>query len=103
MEVITADWLKERLGSERGARVALAEALGVKPDIISKMLSGVRQPQAREIPLILKFFEQSPSAPDPELVAVWSELEEQERAFLINAARAQIAARNSAPEKSDEE
>lgn len=103
MQVITPEWLKERLGNDRGKRAQLAKALGISPDKVSKMLSGSRKPQAEEIPIIHAFFGASHPEVDPELAEVWSELEPSERLFLLNAAKAQLAARRQPPQKLDEE
>lgn len=98
MEKITSEWLKERLGDDRGKKAALAEALGLTNDKISKMISGIRKPQAEEIPTIHAFFGETASDVDPELAAVWRQLEPSERTFLLNAAKAQIAAKDHLPE-----
>jgi DNA-binding transcriptional regulator YdaS (Cro superfamily) len=94
MQMITTEWLNERLANDRGKRAALAVALGIGPDKVSKMLSGTRKPQANEVPTILAFFGESADGVDPELAEVWSQLEPSERMFLLNAAKAQIAARD---------
>lgn len=103
MEVITSKWLADHLGDDRGKRAALAEALGVTPDKVSKMLAGTRKPQAEEIPTILAFFGEADPSADPELAAIWRELEPSERVFLLNAAKAQIAARRQSPVRSGED
>lgn len=62
MEIIDGNWIKERLSAARGSRAALAEATGLRPDQISKIIKGERKVQAREIPRILAFFgETAPS------------------------------------------
>lgn len=94
METITPEWLRARLDGDRGKKAALAEALGIGADKISKMISGARKPQAEEIPKILAFFGETQSNVDPELAAVWRQLEPSERLFLLNAAKAQIASRD---------
>jgi hypothetical protein len=43
MEIITGEWIKARLKGGRSEKARLAEAMGVTPDILSKVLSGVRQ------------------------------------------------------------
>ena len=73
MQVITSKWLQERLGSDRGKRAELADALGIGADKVSKMLSGTRKAQAEEIPTILAFFGEAPKDVDPELAEVWSQ------------------------------
>lgn len=103
MQKITPEWLRERLGNERGARAALSDALGLKPDQISKMLAGTRKPQADEVPAILAFFGEHAPSVDPELAAVWSELKPSERMLILNLAKAQIDARRRSQGQSDEE
>lgn len=56
MDVIDGKWIAARLGSGRGAKVALADALGVKPDVVSKILGGTRRVQPEEIPKVLAHF-----------------------------------------------
>ncbi|WP_299933388.1 hypothetical protein [uncultured Pelagimonas sp.] len=97
MDEITPEWLKARLGTDRGQKAALAEALGLSNDKVSKMLGGTRKPQAQEIPTILAFFGETTATTDPELQAVWQKLTPSERLFLLNAAKAQISARESQP------
>lgn len=101
MEIIDAKWLQKRLGNDRGKRAQLAERLGVSPDKVSKMLSGTRKPQSQEIPTILAFFGEGEPNSDPEILALWKELQPSEREFLLNAAKAQIASRSQTPEQSD--
>ena len=103
MQVVTPEWLRERLGNDRGKRAKLAKELGVSPDKVSKMLAGSRKPQADEIPVIYAFFGVTDLQVDPELAEVWSELKESERLFLLTAAKAQIAARQHLQKKSGEE
>lgn len=103
MEPITADWLRQRLGRDRGKKAMLAEALGLGSDKISKMLSGARKPQAEEIPKILAFFGESQAEVDPELLEAWQQLLPEERVFLLSVARAQIAERGTLHLQSDEE
>ena len=87
METIDAQWLKKRLSGDRGQKAALAEAIGVGTDKISKMISGIRKVQADEIPKILAFFGEASQEVDPELLAIWQKLAPQERVFLLNAAK----------------
>lgn len=56
LDEIDSNWIKSRLKGERGEIARIAEALGVKPDQASKIVSGVRRLQANEIPLIARFF-----------------------------------------------
>ena len=99
MEPITAEWLRERLDGDRGRKTELADALGIGSDKVSKMIAGTRKPQAEEIPKILAFFGKTNPGVDPELAEVWQKLEPQERLFLLNAAKAQIAARDQSQQE----
>lgn len=55
LDKITPDWIKEQLGNSRGGQARLAEALGVKPDIVTKIVSGNRRVQPAELAVILEF------------------------------------------------
>jgi DNA-binding transcriptional regulator YdaS (Cro superfamily) len=103
METITAEWLRIRLEGDRGKKAELAEALGIGADKVSKMISGARKPQAEEIPKILAFFGATSTTVDPELAEVWQQLEPSERLFLLNAAKAQLAARDQSQKEPGEE
>ena len=56
MDVIDGKWIAERLTGKHGERAELARFLGVKPDIVTKILSGGRRVQPEEIPLVLEYF-----------------------------------------------
>ena len=56
MEAIDLRWISSRLTGARGEKARLAEALGVSPDQVAKMLAGVRRVQTGEIPKLLAFF-----------------------------------------------
>lgn len=56
METIDLRWISSRLTGARGEKARLAEALGVSPDQVAKMLAGVRRVQTGEIPKLLAFF-----------------------------------------------
>jgi hypothetical protein len=56
MDVIDGTWIAARIGGEHGRRAALARAMGVTPDKVTKIIKGEREVQAREIPAILAFF-----------------------------------------------
>ncbi|MDD7973425.1 S24 family peptidase [Roseinatronobacter alkalisoli] len=58
MEVIDARWISSRLTGRRGERAELARFIGVKPDVVTKILSGERRVQPEEIPRVLQYFEQ---------------------------------------------
>lgn len=57
MEVIDRDWIEKRLTGRRGERAELARFMNVKPDIVTKILSGERRVQPEEMPRVLEFFE----------------------------------------------
>lgn len=55
------EWLGKMLeGAERGTKARLAERLGISGDMVSKMLSGVRDITADELPQISAFFKVMP-------------------------------------------
>lgn len=56
METVDRDWLEKRLTGKRGELARIAEALRIKPDQVSKIISGDRRIQPEEIPKLLKFF-----------------------------------------------
>lgn len=107
MDVIDGNWIKARLTGERGEQARLAEAMGIDNDKISKVLKGIRRVQPDEIPRVLAFFQaEQADADDPalqELRNLWPELSPEDRIFLRNAAKAQIAARHQALEQDQEE
>ncbi len=77
MEVIDADWIKRHLTHRHGELKALADAVGLKPDKITKILNGTRQVKSYEAPRIAAFFQQdlpgfAERAPDyrPQVVPV---------------------------------
>lgn len=56
MDVIDADWIKRHLTQRHGELKALADATGLSPDKITKILKGERQIKAHEAPRIAAFF-----------------------------------------------
>ena len=56
MELIDRDWIIKRMSGKRGEQARLAEHMGVKPDIIAKILSGKRRVQPEEMRRIHAFF-----------------------------------------------
>lgn len=56
MEVIDAQWIRNRLTNRHGELKALADAAGMTPDKITKILKGERQIKAHEIPAIVAYF-----------------------------------------------
>ncbi len=66
MEVIDRHWIKAHLGA-RGDQKRLADAIGITPDQVTKILNGTRKVQADEIPAILRYFnaDQPPGFREP--------------------------------------
>lgn len=58
MEQIDRYWIQNRLDGTRGEKAALASAIGISTDKLSKILKGERNIQAREIPKLLAFFQE---------------------------------------------
>lgn len=57
MQVIDGKWIASRLTGAYGEKARLAEAIGIEPFKLSRILKGEREVQASEIPAILRFFE----------------------------------------------
>lgn len=58
MDLIDADWIKRHLTNRHGELKALADAVGLSPDKITKILKGERQIKAHEALRIAAFFRQ---------------------------------------------
>lgn len=56
MDLIDADWIKRHLTQRHGELKALADATGLSPDKITKILKGTRQIKSHEAPRIKAFF-----------------------------------------------
>jgi hypothetical protein len=56
MDVIDREWISSRLSGTRGEKAALAVAMGVTRDIVTKILNGERKVQGHEVPAVLRFF-----------------------------------------------
>ena len=56
MDVIDADWIRRHRTGRHGELKALADAIGVEPDKITKILNGTRQVKSHEAPRIAAFF-----------------------------------------------
>ncbi len=56
MDVIDADWIRRHRTGRHGELKALADAVGVDPDKITKILNGTRQVKSHEAPRIAAFF-----------------------------------------------
>ena len=57
MDVIDADWINRHRTHRHGELKALADAVGLEPDKITKILNGTRKVQAHEAPRIAAFFQ----------------------------------------------
>ena len=62
---IDGKWLADKLAGQRGAKADLARHLGIEPDKISKIVSGVRRLTAEEMVKVAEFFREG-SGPDPD-------------------------------------
>ena len=95
MEQIDREWLKDRLAGDRGEQARLSRETGISPDKISKILSGKRQVQSSEAPVIYGFFypqETGPLTQDQlEILSLWQKLSEVEREFLKKTAKGLLA------------
>lgn len=56
MDTIDGEWVKKRLTGKRGEKAALARALGIGPDMVTKILNGDRNVQPAEFGPLLSFF-----------------------------------------------
>lgn len=56
MRTIDAQWIRDHLPPERGAKAELAAAMGVRPEAVTRILAGTRGIKATEIPRILAYF-----------------------------------------------
>lgn len=74
MPKIDADWIRERIGTERGAVVRLAEAVGMHPNHLSKVMSRQRRLNSDETIAILEYFSKPPELA-PELVPLLDRIE----------------------------
>lgn len=59
MNHIDAEWIKDRLTGKRGEMAALARAMGIDSDKMSKVMRGERRVQPEEIPGALEFFNET--------------------------------------------
>lgn len=57
MDVIDRHWLQTRLSGRHGEQRKLADAVGLSPDKITKILKGERAIRAHEIPRFLQYFQ----------------------------------------------
>lgn len=55
-QIIDGSWISSQLTGRRGEKADLARSLGVRPDIVSKIISGERSVQPEELPKLLAFF-----------------------------------------------
>lgn len=106
MFVVDAEWIKKRLGDDRGRKAELARAMGIEADKLSKILGGTRNIKAEEVPKILKFFGAIQEPLDPQvqrLVSILVQLKPEELAFLGTASEALLAARGQVHSQPAEE
>lgn len=75
MTYINSQWLRDNLPRKRGTKIALARAIGVRPEIITRILSGERAIKSDEIPAICEFFGLGTLSPDQPLAAQMTERE----------------------------
>lgn len=75
MDVIDANWIKDRLSGEHGEQARLAEAMGIDSDKLSKILRGQRRVQAKEIPGAISFFEKEDANRWAELFQIMGDLD----------------------------
>jgi phage repressor protein C with HTH and peptisase S24 domain len=67
---IDAAWIRDRLGAGRGAQARLAEAIGMNPNHLAKVMQGVRRVSADEALAMVDYFdgagrsERLPEVPD---------------------------------------
>ena len=68
MDVIDGSWIRARLSARHGSQKALADAIGMPPDQLTKIMKGGRQVKAHEIPKILAYFNenQQPGLREPQ-------------------------------------
>lgn len=88
---IDAKWIKERLTGERGEKAALARALNIEPEKVSRILSGDRQIKAGEVPLIRQFFASAGLSPNDQLRLLVDQLTPEEARTLLGAGRGMFA------------
>ena len=82
MEIVDIRWLKARLTGARGEKARLAEAIGIKPDQVAKILHGVRRIQPDEVPKIMAFFDEvsfSVSAEEQRILQLYRQAPEARR------------------------
>lgn len=60
MEVIDSNWLRARLSGDHGEQRQLADAVGLSPDKITKILTGKRTIRPHEIPRFVAYFTPKP-------------------------------------------
>lgn len=102
MTPITPEWIRDQISGRRGVQAALAKAIGLTAPQMSLVMSGSRKITSEEATKIAEFFNghfplaQALTEGQQQLLEASFGLTEQELQFLINAARAQHAARQEA-------
>lgn len=87
MILIDADWIKGQMSGKRGEQTALAKAMGIDKDKMSKILKGRRQVQLKEMEGALRFFGFSEVVIDQEFRAIWTQLDEDKRQIVRSLAK----------------
>lgn len=95
MEIIDGNWIRKRLANRRGEEKRLADALGIPPATLSKIISGGRKLRVDEVPKVLTFFGLGEDAALRQLRALWPGLTPQEQDFLLTSAHAMHARRQA--------
>ncbi|WP_146111668.1 helix-turn-helix domain-containing protein [Defluviimonas denitrificans] len=97
MEIVDGNWISARLTGARGEKKRLADHIGIRPDQLTKIITGERQVQPAEHPRILEFFGEGAIVPTElrDLIEVAQQLEPKERDFLLTSARALLAQRQA--------
>lgn len=108
MRTINAEWIRARLDGGYGTRVGLADAIGIRRDAVSKILSGTRQIKISELPAIIEYFraqgadaadipaEITRSTPAARLADRLAQMSADEIEFLVVVAEGLIARRTLA-------
>lgn len=96
MEIIDAQWISDRLTGKRGEKSALAQAMGVTPAEVSKILKGDRRVQPEEMAAVKAFFD-GPDVParpaERRLAARLPQLTDEELDLLSGAVDGLLARR----------
>lgn len=97
MDAIDGIWIKARLTGVHGEQAALAREMGIDGDKMSKILRGLRQVKASEVPGVMRFFGVSEHEMDQEFVNNWRLLNGEQR-YLLKALAAQLVSKQKRSE-----